>query len=104
MPAGQRGSPSKAKARVPLKGTLPVSNKDFFWINWYYCGQITRNSGLWAQKRYKPIPILFYSCNRETEKPSRVTILFTAPKMYLYPIPYKETAGNPSVTQNPGWE
>lgn len=32
------------------------------------------------------------------------TILFTTPKMYLYPIPYKETAGNPSVTQNPGWE
>ncbi|GAA4305517.1 RagB/SusD family nutrient uptake outer membrane protein [Compostibacter hankyongensis] len=31
-------------------------------------------------------------------------ILFTAPKMYLYPIPYEEIAGNPAVTQNPGWE
>lgn len=25
------------------------------------------------------------------------------PKMYLYPIPYKEIAGNSAITQNPGW-
>lgn len=31
-------------------------------------------------------------------------IIFTAPRMYLYPIPYKETSGNPTVVQNPGWE
>lgn len=27
---------------------------------------------------------------------------FTA-QMYLYPIPYKEISGNPSIKQNPGW-
>lgn len=26
-----------------------------------------------------------------------------APKMYLYPIPYKEIAGNPAIEQNSGW-
>lgn len=30
-------------------------------------------------------------------------IIFSAPKMYHYPIPYKEVAGNPSIEQNPGW-
>lgn len=31
-------------------------------------------------------------------------IIFTSPRMYLYPIPYEEVAGNPGVLQNPGWE
>lgn len=31
-------------------------------------------------------------------------IIFTKPKMYLYPIPYEEVAGNPGVVQNPGWQ
>jgi hypothetical protein len=31
------------------------------------------------------------------------TVIFTAPKMYLYPIPYAETSGNKSIVQNPGW-
>jgi hypothetical protein len=30
-------------------------------------------------------------------------IIFTAPRMYLYPIPYAETSGNKSIVQNPGW-
>lgn len=30
-------------------------------------------------------------------------VIFTAPKMYLYPIPYAETSGNKSIVQNPGW-
>jgi hypothetical protein len=31
-------------------------------------------------------------------------IIFSAPKMYRYPIPFKEVAGNPSIKQNPGWK
>lgn len=31
------------------------------------------------------------------------TIIFTSPRMYLYPIPYAEVSGNKSIVQNPGW-
>ncbi|MBE9585814.1 RagB/SusD family nutrient uptake outer membrane protein [Mucilaginibacter sp. JRF] len=32
-----------------------------------------------------------------------LTPKFTAPAMYLYPIPYNETLKNPNLKQNPGW-
>jgi len=32
-----------------------------------------------------------------------LTPKFTAPKMYVYPIPYDEVLKNPNMKQNPGW-
>lgn len=48
--------------------------------------KITRNSD--STYNYQTIPVFKMTFD---------------PKMYLYPIPYKEIAGNAAIKQNPGW-